>query len=65
MSNVDTASPPKNDTRLMQRVRLRVLRPFCVQGQPLATGTIVALPRYVATDMIALGKAEIVDERDT
>lgn len=48
---------PKNDPRLFEKVRLRVLKPFCVDGQRIDADTILELPRYVARDLVVLGKA--------
>ncbi|NOS81307.1 MAG: hypothetical protein HOP32_06980 [Nitrospira sp.] len=60
MNHLETAPTPKNDPRLLESVQVIVLRPFCLHGQPLTKGTTVELPRYVAVDMITLGKAELV-----
>lgn len=61
MSKFETVPTPKNDPELLRPVRVTVLRPFCVKGQPLEIGTAVALPRYVALDLIALKKAQMLD----
>ena len=61
MSKFETVPTPKNAPELLQPVRVTVLRPFCVQGQPLEIGTMVELPRYVAADLVALRKAEMLN----
>ena len=61
MSKFETVPTPKNDPELLRLVRVRVIRPFGVRGQLLEPGTMVELPRYVAADMITLGKAELLD----
>ena len=61
MSKFETVPTPKNDPELLRPVRVMVLKPFCVQGQPLEPGTMVELPRYVAADMITLKKAQMLD----
>lgn len=57
----ETVPTPNNDPHLMRLVRVMVVRSFCVQGRPLEPGTMVELPRYVAADMIALRKAEMLN----
>lgn len=40
-------------------VRVRVLRPFCIAGKPVAVGEVVKVPRYLANDLQAQGRAEL------
>jgi hypothetical protein len=56
----ERAPTPENPPHLMRPIKIRVLRAFCVQGMPQAPDTVLSLPRYVAQDMIALKKAELV-----
>lgn len=57
--------PPVIPARLMRAVRVRVLRPFCVGGQPLAIGDEVEIEYHLARDLAAIGKATIVDGLQT
>lgn len=52
--------PPINPPHLMRLVRVKVLRPFCVKGKPLASGDEVEVEFHLAKDLQALGKAAIV-----
>jgi len=51
---------PKNDPRLAEPVRVKVLRPFRLGGQPVAVGDTVEVERFLADDLCAIGKAERV-----
>ena len=64
MSKFETVPTPKNDPELLRPVRVTVLKAFCVRGQPVELGSIVELPRFVAADMIALKKAQMLDYCD-
>lgn len=46
----------------MTQIRVKVLRSFCVRGEPLAVGAVVALAPLDAH--AALGKCELVDPLD-
>jgi hypothetical protein len=51
---------PRTDPKLLEKVRVKVLRPFYYQGKPLAADEIVTVEEWVAVDMVAIGKAEIL-----
>lgn len=54
MMSTQDLNPPE----LLAPVRVRVLRPFCVQGARVEIGTEIELPRHVAVDLVTQGKAE-------
>jgi len=58
--NAKRIPAPKNDPRLMQLILVKVLRPFCVAGQPLALGDEVAIEFHLARDLVAIGKVRII-----
>lgn len=67
MSHLHTAWPwpdpsgaPRVDPRLLEPVRCRVLRAFCVGGARVEPGEIVELTRFDAQSMRALGRVEIL-----
>ena len=45
----------------MTQVRIKVLRPFCVRGEPLAAGTVVELAASDAFVVLESGRAELLD----
>ena len=58
---VDRAPAPRNDPKLLAKVKVKVLRPFGLAGGRVAkVGEIVELPRYDAESLAAIGKVEIV-----
>jgi hypothetical protein len=59
--NPEHAPTPKNSPELMKLTRVRVLRPFCVGGKPLAIEEIVRIEYHVARDLAVIGKARIVE----
>lgn len=52
---------PFNPPHLTRLVRVKVIRPFCVGGQPLAIGSEVEIEYHLARDLAAIWKAEILD----
>lgn len=57
--------PVRNDSRLFQPTKVRVLRSFCVAGRRLEVGTEVEIPYHVARDLRAIGKAEFVMQNES
>jgi hypothetical protein len=53
--------PPKNERRLLEPVKGRVVKPFCVRGTRLEPGAIVELPRFDARSLAAAGRLELLD----
>ena len=51
---------PKNDPQLFTPTHCRVLRSFCVGGQPLEPGATVTLQWCDFDSLHALGKVEIL-----
>jgi len=51
---------PKNDPRLLERVRCRVLIPFYVSGKVVEEGQTVELQRHDAESMAALKRVRIL-----
>lgn len=51
---------PKNDAALFAPVRVKVLRSFLLEGEPVPVGAKVTVPAYVARDLVALGRAELI-----
>lgn len=45
-------------------IRVRIVRPCCVNAQPLPAGQTLELAATVAADVIRAGKAELADEAD-
>ena len=64
MSTITTAPIPKNDPQLMQMVRVRVIVPFCVGGQPQAIGDEVEIEYHLARDLAAIGKCVLVERQE-
>ena len=56
MHDVELAPTPKNDPRLLRLVRVKVIVPFCLGGQPLSVGAQVEIPFHLAQDLRAIGK---------
>lgn len=57
----ELARPPlHNDQRLFAPTRCRVLKTFCVKGQPVELGTTVTLAKHDAESLQALGKVTIL-----
>ncbi len=56
--------PPTNDPRLFVPTKVLVLRPFMVKTTAVLPGEVVEIPYHVARDMIAIGKAELVEPGD-
>lgn len=52
---------PVQDPRLLQSVKVRVLRAFCVAGKRVEIGAEVEVPYCTARDLRAIGKAEMVN----
>lgn len=44
---------------LLATLTIEVLRAFCVAGQRVEPGSQIDLPRLVAAELIALGKAQV------
>ena len=59
MNTLEKIPTPTTDPRLLQKVRVRVLKPFCVSGKRLEIGAEVTIEFHVARDMKALGKVQI------
>ena len=57
---LNRAPTPKNPPELMRSVKVRCLKPFCVKGKPLAIKDECELDYYVARDLAAIGKCEIL-----
>ena len=53
---------PKNDAALFKATRCRVLRSFCVKGEPLSIGSECTVPWHDALSLKAAGKVEFLDE---
>jgi hypothetical protein len=53
---------PGNPPELLAPTRVKVLRPFCVGGKPLAIGTTTTLPRADADSLVAIGKVQLLKE---
>jgi len=53
---------PKNDAALFKATRCRVVRSFCVKGEPLLSGSECTLPWHDALSLKAAGKVEILGE---
>ncbi|MDC8451060.1 MAG: hypothetical protein LV473_22315 [Nitrospira sp.] len=51
---------PVQDPKLFEPVNVLVLRPFCVAGKPVKISEAVQVPRHLAQDLRALGKAEFI-----
>lgn len=54
------AAPPRNDERLLAPVRVKVLRPFRLNGEPQKVGATVTLPKHDADSLCAIGRAELI-----
>jgi hypothetical protein len=54
------AKPSPGDQRLFTPTKCRVLRTFCVQGQPVEIGSTVTLAKHDADSLAALGKVELL-----
>lgn len=55
-------SPAPNPAHLTRLVTIkRTGRGFCVGGRPIEPGEIVKVPYSVARDLVAMGKAELMD----
>ncbi|HEX7044491.1 MAG TPA: hypothetical protein VF203_07740 [Burkholderiales bacterium] len=52
---------PRNDARLLAPTRVRVLRPFMVNGAPVKVNEIVTLERHEALSLRALGRCELTE----
>ncbi len=52
------ATPPRNDERLFAPTRVRVLRPFLLNGEPQKVGAMVVLQKHDADSLCAIGRAE-------
>ena len=54
---------PKNDPRLLEKIKVRVIRPFYAAGGLLQTPEmgIILIARFEAGDLRARGKVEILD----
>lgn len=50
---------PKQDPTLFERVDVKVLRPFCVNGQAQEVGSTLRIERHVAVGLQSLGKLVI------
>lgn len=55
---------PQNPDYLTKPTRVRVLRSFMVKTKAVMPGEIVELQYHEARDMIAIGKAELVEPGD-
>jgi hypothetical protein len=56
-----TRTPEKpfvNDPRIYEPIKVKILRPFCFKHKVLERGTVIELPKCLANDMCACGKAE-------
>ena len=51
---------PKQDPALFEKIAVRVMKPFCVEGKPQAIGSTVRVERHVAVGLQSLGKAELL-----
>ena len=51
---------PRNDPKLFERVRCRVLKPFSVGGRRVEPDEVVDLQRHDALSMTALHRVEIL-----
>jgi hypothetical protein len=51
---------PKQDPALFEKIAVRVIKPFCVEGKPQAIGSTVRVERHVAVGLQSLGKAELL-----
>jgi hypothetical protein len=49
-----------NNPALLAPVKVEVLRPFCIEGKRIERGETVTLPKYVAADLMTIGKARLV-----
>ncbi|MGH7130286.1 MAG: hypothetical protein ACREIV_17075, partial [Planctomycetaceae bacterium] len=54
---IPDAPLPRTDPALLEPVRVSVLRPFFLDGSSVTVGTTVRVPRYLARDLVAVGKA--------
>ncbi|HAS18010.1 MAG TPA: hypothetical protein DD641_00835 [Deltaproteobacteria bacterium] len=52
---------PKNDPRLFEKIKVKVIRPFYIDGvlQTPEMG-IVLIARHIAEDMLAIKKVELI-----
>lgn len=51
---------PVQDPKWFEPTKVRVLRPFCVKGKRCEIGSETEVPRHVALDLVAIGKAVIL-----
>ena len=51
---------PKQDPALFEKIAVRVIKPFCVEGKSQAVGSTVRIERHVAVGLQSLGKAELL-----
>jgi hypothetical protein len=57
----DLARAPRNDPKLFELVRVRILRRFQLAGGAVAeVGTEIELPRFDAVSMAALKRVELL-----
>lgn len=54
------APTPRNDPKLLELVRCRVLRAFCVAGKRVEVDQVVELPQHDARSLAAIGKLKIL-----
>ena len=50
---------PKNPPELLEKVKVRVLRSFCVSGKPMSEGDLISIESHLADSLRAIGKVEI------
>ena len=51
---------PVQDPRLFTPTKVRVIRPFCVNGQRIEIGAQCEVPYHTALGLQAIGKCEII-----
>lgn len=56
---------PKNDPRLLAPTRIKSLGGFCVRGREIQCGEEITVEYFIARDMVALCKAELLERSET
>jgi len=54
------APPPRNDPKLFERIKVRIIKSFFVAGKVVEVGQRIELARHDALSMQAIGRVEIL-----